>query len=102
MITTIYATGKARLIFNDWTDPAKRDISPSWHEVRFTGGLGIKDGVGLYREVDPKQIAYVGTPSSEIDAAWNDLIYRIHLPFATPSTQTGLNMLDSFELIRCR
>jgi hypothetical protein len=45
-------------------------------EVTFTGGLRIKDGVGLIREVDPTQTPYVGTPSLEIDAAWHELIHR--------------------------
>lgn len=54
------------------------------NEVKFTGTLKIVDGVGLVREIDPESPRYVGAPTSEMDAAWDEIIYRMILvPFMT-------------------
>jgi hypothetical protein len=45
-------------------------------QVTFTGTLKIEDGVGLVREVNSSGPNYVGTPSPEMDAAWEDIVFR--------------------------
>ena len=44
--------------------------------VKFTGTLKIVDGIGLIRETNPLLPEYVGSPTPEIDAAWDDIIHR--------------------------
>ncbi|PVH88366.1 hypothetical protein DL98DRAFT_509079 [Cadophora sp. DSE1049] len=66
--------------WNDYEiEGAKREISPRFKEVKFTGGLKIKPGVGLYRDVGLDLPTYVGTPSPEIDAAWSKVINPLNL-----------------------
>jgi hypothetical protein len=53
---------------------------PAWNsidlqQVRFTGGVSVTENGTLYRLIDPRLSQYVGEPSSEIDEAWDDLVY---------------------------
>ncbi|KUI69556.1 hypothetical protein VM1G_04721 [Cytospora mali] len=43
-------------------------------ETVFMGGLVYDDNDNLHRETLPGQPQYVGTPSPEVDAAWNQLL----------------------------
>ena len=53
--------------------PAKREIPATSKQVRFTAGLRFNESGQLYRPVDPTRPVYVGTPTAEMDTAWEDL-----------------------------
>jgi hypothetical protein len=42
--------------------------------VKFTGGLELNETGKLHRIIDPGQPQYVGPPTPEIDAAWDELM----------------------------
>jgi hypothetical protein len=44
------------------------------HQVQFSGGLELNETGKLHRIVDPERPQYVGPPTPEIDAAWDDLM----------------------------
>ncbi|KAM7220100.1 protein of unknown function (DUF3328) domain containing protein [Rhypophila decipiens] len=93
---------------------AKRQIPLTTTHVKFTGGLKIVDGVGLVREIDPTLPVYVGTPSPELDAAWEDIVQPLNV-FLTekelegdtdgtsPDPETGLYvaMPQGFHDLHC-
>jgi hypothetical protein len=54
------------------TEPAKSTIEPV--QISFTGGLHYDEQGHLFREVIGNEPQYVGPPSPEIDAAWDDLL----------------------------
>ncbi|TGO16132.1 hypothetical protein BPAE_0517g00030 [Botrytis paeoniae] len=58
--------------FTTELDPIKSVISEQ--TVRFTGGLHYHKNGTLYRETIEGEPQYVGNPSPEIDAAWNQLL----------------------------
>ncbi|THV45576.1 hypothetical protein BGAL_0473g00050 [Botrytis galanthina] len=58
--------------FTTELDPIKSVISEQ--TVRFTGGLHYHKNGTLYREAIEGEPQYVGSPSPEIDAAWNQLL----------------------------
>ena len=69
-------------------------------EVRFTGGLRIVEGVGLIRETDPSLPAFVGAPSPNIDAAWEDIVNRPFLSRPSPIQYNNLTITLSFKHLR--
>ncbi|KAK3312965.1 hypothetical protein B0H66DRAFT_538051 [Apodospora peruviana] len=93
---------------------ARRQIPLTTTHVKFTGGLKILDGVGLVREIDSTLPAYVGTPSPELDAAWEDIVQPLNV-FVTekelegdtvgtsPDPETGLYvaMPQGFHDLHC-
>ncbi|KAL6909222.1 hypothetical protein GGI43DRAFT_429816 [Trichoderma evansii] len=53
---------------------AKRESAPAQIRTRFTGGLRYNSSKQLFRQLEPNQPDYVGFPTPEIDAAWDELI----------------------------
>ncbi|KAJ5890475.1 uncharacterized protein N7473_006703 [Penicillium subrubescens] len=49
------------------------------HQVKFTGGLELNETGKLHRIIDPGQPQYVGPPTPEIDAAWDELMLALDL-----------------------
>lgn len=45
------------------------------HQIRFTGGLLYDENGTLYRNVNPEEPSYVGSPTEDMDAAWEALIH---------------------------
>src|SRR5690348_15881209 len=82
------------------TEGARREIPAAWKDVRFTGVLKIGKEVDLYREVDPTQPQYVGTPNPEMDAAWDQLVQRKLKRTIIILTCPGLTIMGSIERIR--
>ncbi|OTA60729.1 hypothetical protein K449DRAFT_423275 [Hypoxylon sp. EC38] len=67
--------------------PATRDLPENYHNVRFDAALRYNESHLLYRPVtDPP---YVGDPSPEIDAAWENLMGAVDV-FVTPDEQKEL------------
>jgi hypothetical protein len=50
------------------------EITPSLRQIRFTSGLKYNENHTLYRTFDPNGPKFVGTPSTEIDDAWFDIM----------------------------
>ncbi|KAJ5689014.1 hypothetical protein N7462_003406 [Penicillium macrosclerotiorum] len=55
------------------------------HQVQFTGGLELNETGKLHRIIDPEQPQYVGPPTPEIDAAWDELMLG-EIPILSHST----------------
>ena len=56
------------------TETVKIEVPAISKQVHFTAGLKYNDNQELYRPTYPNQPEYVGEPSPEMDAAWDDLI----------------------------
>lgn len=52
----------------------KKEIAPISKTVRFTAGLRYDESRELVRTSHPGLPDYVGTPTPELDAAWEDLM----------------------------
>jgi hypothetical protein len=55
-------------------DTVKKEILAETVEVRFTAGLLYNEHRELYRPTAPGRPEYVGTPTPELDAAWENLV----------------------------
>ncbi|RDW82938.1 hypothetical protein BP5796_04429 [Coleophoma crateriformis] len=55
------------------TATIKQEIPSISKKVKFTAALKFNDSRQLYRPIDLSQPQYVGTPSAEIDANWENL-----------------------------
>lgn len=58
----------------DGKETVKKEIAPVSKKIRFTAGLRYNESRDLVRTVHPGLPEYVGTPTLELDAAWEDLI----------------------------
>lgn len=71
--------GARNYIKTDWillvpSETVGKEIPATTKRVRFTAGLVYDENRELVRTHHPDQPEFVGTPTPEVDAAWDDLM----------------------------
>jgi len=61
------------------TDLRTASLAVDLKKRSFTGGLSVDENNTLYREVDPARPQYAGTPSPEVDEAWDDVMLALEI-----------------------